>query len=349
MCAQRIRTSEANPLRLFLYAPDPLPHHDARRRETLSVDIGWITDEACTWELWYESGAHRIDKIEGNYPRRWSHLVYRPPQEGRKHRKRNVNLECVSPLLISAVFPRYTRAEAGLVRTLNTHRGELSIKQERLKRKIENWQHGVRTVDGIGLPRCRINDRPNTGDASVQIEPTSTALVLLRIIEQRMMHIPKKEIRGLELEGYDRFVKYIAALDPGGFAEAASICSGRYVAALSLSLPEPSRSDSWCEFIATASEAGPEPRGVCRSDPVDIERALVSASDDHLISIDQIQIVLLSKRSPGARSPRRIRDKLRRLGVEIMRHPILGDAISIGEYQKHSEDLLRHGNHRSRA
>ncbi len=338
-----ISVHEGTDLSLYWHCASDMGQEDARGFDSLGYPVGWVGDEEDRWQLWFTGSPARGDALPPDYPLFWEYIEYTDSSS----RKKPAALEAVSPVILNPSMPNWSPEEARLAMQVENETAQSSIKTRRAKHKLEAWDLGARTVKGIACPRFRANERRKEC-VTVELEPYSTARMLLRVIEQASMHLPKASVKDSELEPLLKLTEFLGAMDYKNFGLAASMCAGRYVKAFTIAVPEPYRSlilPGFCEFAAEELERiAPETHEAAMDIPT-IKQFVAGGPNDGFISIEQIALDLDNDdQAVGATTPRRLAEKLDRLGVQIIAHQLLGDAILLRVYRKHRATLLRHGN-----
>lgn len=286
---------------------------------------------ASGWVIHYSTDWQRADALPAEYPCQWTEIF---PLATRSRKK-------------SALLLDYSPIRVQL--------GEINEQTRRTSCKVTDWW----------LPRFgfEIENAPHATDeitsvACIHLDPDSTARTLLRIIEARMMYT--KPTKDSPIEPLENFASILAEVDEDGFGEAASICLQEYLPAFMQVVPD---SISGGLMFAAAHNLGrmfSDHREKMREyrleirkrlwiwDRTEILRYIENNTDDHLISLRQLGIALITPpRRTGAASVRRLREKLKKLGIAIESQPGFPASIRLGDYRAHRKQLQTHGNRKT--
>jgi hypothetical protein len=340
-----IQVHEQTSLVLFWNRADDMDQEDDRGHDTLFCPVGWISDELDHWQLRFSGPPKRPDAQPDDYPFFWSGMEYTDPES----RKKNAAFEVVLPVALDPEMPHWSPKETGVLKKSNKTREAPSVRERRVKHKVEAWDLGARSITSIYYPHFRA--KRHGEKVVIELEPYSTARMLLRIIEQAMMHIPKTTVKDTPLEPLLKVTEFLSAMDHDNFGKAASLCALRYVKGFALAVPEPHRALILPEFACSAAEEQKRialDKQMPVTDLSRIRESVAKGPAKSLISIQQIAIDLDNdKHAGGATSPRRLVEKLDRMKIPITHHPALGEALTLEQYRKVRAALLLHGNEKS--
>ena len=335
---------------------------DDRGRASMIRDVGFVTDGK--WKLWFERPEARRGAEPTDFPYLWTEMEY-ALADARKKRGRLLD---VSPVTVAHPYSVATGSSANIERLgqeMTRSYKRMSRRSQRTLTKLRARDLGLWQVESIHCPAFDLpfSERNPPSEVVVAIHPESTARTLLRIVEVAAMELTKP-LKNSRLEPWAEFLKFLSAMDPYGVGHAVSFCDDHWVKAFSKIIPEPDRSFGVRRFSRQAShenQVAPPPTVNSQAiewmieNPKAFAEALGMATDELRITVEQIAVDIAQNRyaaTPAgltaAQSTRRIRQKIKKLGLAFHTNLWSEGALLLSDYRKHRMKFLRHGNQKAR-
>lgn len=276
------------------------------------------------WVIYYSTQPKRVDAADDPYPCCWTEIRYL----SEKSRKKTVLLEDYTPVRIDVAPVDVETRKLGAV------------------------------VRGFDFPRFKWTSSMLLGEpvAEFQLEPRSTARVLVRIMDA-LMDCRVKHIKDSVVEPLRVFTSALTEIDVGGFCVAASMSVRGMLNSFEAIIPHPPKTiilREHAQYLAERLEEYEDAKAAMKDhdrrhpktrDHQPIRRENFDGSET--VSLDHISDDLLhDPERKGAVSPRHLQAKLSRIGVRVIFDSGNRPRVSLNDYLTCRSKLLLHGNDR---